>query len=57
MDIFRSPWKSMSISDPIVSLSNSKVTDHREMISDRFCTDSLKKNLFNIDLADDMDTK
>jgi|688.fasta_scaffold304464_1 hypothetical protein len=54
MDIFKSPWKTSIIPDPIVSLSNSKIIDRREMSADRFCTDSLKKNLFNINIEDDL---
>lgn len=47
MDIFKSPWKTLGINDPIVSLSNSQRCEKKETLVDRYCLDGLCKNLFH----------
>lgn len=51
MDIFKSPWKSSIISDPIISLSNSQSQkyERKDSFTDRYCLEGLSKNLFQIE--------
>lgn len=48
MDIFRSPWKSPTMGDPVLTLSNSHVHEKKDWNVDRYCLEGLNKNLFGV---------